>query len=64
MARSGKTDSDEILEVLEKISKVNRAVAKPNKLPSLAGNLLGSNVSLVRNVAVPPIIVFNCLLLF
>ena len=61
MARSTKTDSDEILDVLKKISNANRAVAK---YPSLAGDLLGSNVSLVRNVAVPPIIVFNCLLLF
>ena len=64
MACSGKSDWGEILEVLEKISSANCNVAERRNNPSSAGDSLGSGVSLLRNVAVPPIIVFNCVILF
>ena len=64
MACTRKSDREEILEVLKKMSGENRSGAQLPKHPALAAGTLGSDVSLVRNVAVPPIIVFNCLLLF
>ena len=56
-------DREKILQVLKKMSVKNFTDAKP-KHPSEEGTTLGPHVSLVRNVAVPPIIVFNCFLLF
>ena len=58
MARAGEGDREEILEVLKKMSGENRKGANQPKNPSSAVTTLGSNVSLVRTVAVPPIIVF------
>ena len=64
MACARKSDREEILEVLKKMSGGNPTGAKRPKQPSLAAKTFGSDVRLVSNVAVPPIIVFNCLLLF
>ena len=56
---------ENILKVLMKISGENLTGSeRPILHPSSAGTTLGPDVSLIRNVAVPPIIVFNCLLLF
>ena len=52
----------ELKSLLEKISKENGAEPMLPKNPSgkATAKDLGANVSLVRNVTVPPIIVFNC----
>ena len=63
MACAKKSDKETIVEILKKMSVKNRTGTNA-KHPSSDATSLGSDVSLVRNVAVPPIIVFNCLLLF
>lgn len=63
MARLRESDREDILAVLTKLSSANLIGARKRD-PSKEGHKLGPDVSLIRNVAVPPIFAFNRLLLF
>lgn len=64
MACARESDKEEILGVLKDTSVKNLKGAKTKRPSSDAERNLGADVSLFRNVAMPPVIVFNCLLLF
>lgn len=64
MARLREGDREDILEVLTKLSGVNRIGARVRRNPASVAKNLGPDVSLIRNVAVQPIFAFNYLLLF
>lgn len=60
-----KSDNEGIREVLKKTYNKNHMGSIQTKNPSKdAATTFGPNVSLARNVAVPPIVVFTCLILF
>lgn len=63
MARLREREREDILAILTKPPGVNHIGARARN-PASEGTKLGADVSLVRNVAVPPIFAFNCLLLF
>ena len=63
MASAEEIDEEKIVKVLKEMS-VENCTDGPTSNPSSAAQTLGSDVSLVRDVAVPPIIAFTCFLLF
>lgn len=63
MARLREREREDILAILTKPPGVNHIGARARN-PASEGTKLVADVSLVRNVAVPPIFAFNCVLLF
>ena len=68
MACASESDMEKICKVLDVIFKTCHLQNEGQKMlftkyPSSDAEFLGPNVSLVRNAAVAPVIVFNCLIL-